>query len=272
MVSKLAIENGKVRHLGSSRNLENYRDLVLVLLQRELKIRYKNKVLGYLWSVANPLTSALIYFFVFGVIMQVREADYALVLISGLFPWQWFSNSVGSSPNLFVGSGAIIKKVNFPRNIVPLCAVLNHMIHFMASVPVIIVFLLVFHRLPSLSWLYGIPILLILQFTMAYGVALGLASINLFFRDLERLTHIVMNFLFFLTPILYTVDRYPEEYRTLLVAINPPAGLMVNWRQLILYGTLNPLYLLISLLYAILFFVIGYSIYRKLSWKFAELL
>lgn len=268
----MAIDKGRVRHFGSQRNLENYKDLVIVLLQRDLKVRYKNKFLGYLWSVANPLTSALIYYFAFSVIMKVHEPNYALLLVTGLFPWQWFANAVGSAPNLFVGSGSIIKKINFPRNIVPLCAVLNHMIHFIVSIPVIVLLLLVGRQLPSLSWLYGIPILMIIQLCMVYGVSLALSSVNLFFRDLDRLMGIIVHFLFFLTPILYTIERYPAEYRDLAVAINPAASLMVNWRQLFLEGTLNPLYLLISMGYAALSLAIGYFIYRRLSWKFAELI
>lgn len=268
----IAASKGRIKHVGSRRDLENYRDLLVVLLQKELKVRYTNKFLGYLWSIANPLSTALIYFVAFGLIMQVREADYPLVLISGLFPWQWLANSITSSPNLFVGSSSIIKKVNFPRNIVPLCAALNHAIHFAVSIPVIIILLLMYQKTPSLSWLYGFPILMVIQLCTGYGVALALSSINLFFRDLERLTSIVMHFLLFLTPILYTVERYPEEHRPLLMLVNPAAPLIVNWRSLILEGTLNYSYLLISLGYAVIFLAIGYSVYKKLSWKFAELI
>lgn len=270
--SKMAIDKGRVRHVGSHRDLENYKDLVIVLLQRELKVRYKNKFLGYLWSVANPLTSALIYFVAFGLIMKVHEPNYALILVSGLFPWQWFANSIGSSPNLFVGSGSLIKKINFPRNIVPLCAVLNHMIHYIASIPVIVLFLLIFKQPLSLSWIYGFPLLLVIQLCTVYGFALGLSAINLFFRDLERLASIILHFLFFLTPVLYTVDRFPEEYRRLIISVNPASPLMVNWRQLIMEGTLDPFYVLVSIGYAALSLAIGYFIYRKLSWKFAELI
>lgn len=271
-VSSKVVEAGRVKHIGSQRSLENYRDLVIVLLQKELKVRYTNKFLGYLWSIANPLSSAFIYYIAFALILEIREPDYPLVLITGLFPWQWFSNSINSSSNLFLGKGSIIKKVSFPRNIIPFCWVLNHMIHFIVSVPVIILFLFLFNQAPNLTWVYGFPLLLIIQLCMVYGGALAVSSINLFFRDLERLIGIVIHFLFFLTPVLYTVDRYPAEYRNLLIAINPPAALMVNWRSLFLDGTLNPLYVLISMGYAVLFLLIGYVIYRKLSWKFAELL
>ena len=268
----IAAQRGRIKHYGSQRSLESYRDLVVVLLQKELRVRYTNKVLGYFWSIANPLSSALIYYIAFGLIMQVRERDYPLLLISGLFPWQWLSNVVCSSPNLFVGSASIIKKVNFPREIVPLCASLNHAVHYLASLPIIALFLFLFDKPFHLSWLYGLPLLLIVQFLMGYGLALALSSINLFFRDLDRLINIIMHFLLFLSPVLYTIDRFPPDYRVVVLALNPAAALLANWRQLILEGTLNPTYLLISVAFAASFLALGHFIYKQLSWKFAELI
>lgn len=272
VTSKTTIDGGRMKHIGSHRDLENYRDLVLVLLQKELKIRYTNKILGYLWSIANPLSSAFIYFVAFGLILETREEDYALILISGLFPWQWLSNSVGSSANLFVSKSSLIKKVNFPRNIIPLCSILNHMVHYLASIPVLLVLLLISHRYPTPSWIYGFPLLLVIQFCTAYGIALAISSVNLFFRDLERLVSILLHFLFFLTPILYTADRYPVEYRNLIIGLNPAASLIVNWRSLFLNGSLELRPLLLSIGYATLSLVIGHLVYKKLSWKFAELI
>jgi lipopolysaccharide transport system permease protein len=269
--SKLARGIGRVRHLGNRRDLENYRDLLAVLLQKELKVRYNNKALGYLWSVANPLASAMVYYIAFKFLMRFDIPDYPLVLISGIFPWQWFSNAVGSSPNLFVANASIIKKLSFPRNIIPLCAVLNHMIHFVASMPVIFLFLFLFKRSPDVTWLYGFPLLLVISLMMIYGISLILSSINLFFRDLERLTTIILNFTFYFTPILYPIEQIPEGYRK-YIALNPAAPIIVSWRELILYNRLEPVYLLISAAYAVVFFAIGYSIYRRLSWKFAEVI
>ena len=262
---------GKVVHYGSQRKWENYRDLLVVLVQKELKVRYNNKLLGYLWSIANPLASALIYYVAFRIFMRIHVEDYPIVLISGVFPWQWFTNAVGSAPTLFVGNSTIIKKVNFPKQIVPLSSGLNHMIHYIVSIPVIILFLYIFGRAPSWSWLYGVPILLFIQFIMIYGLTLLLASINVFLRDLERLTNILLHFIFYVTPILYPLEHVPARYRSLIV-FNPFGPLMVSWRQLILKGTMEPLYLLVSLGYALLFWAIGYWVYRKLVWKFAEVI
>jgi lipopolysaccharide transport system permease protein len=269
MTSKVVGGMAKVRHAGFQRNFENYRDLLIVLLGKELKVRYKNKFLGYLWSVANPLASALVYYIAFKVIMRVEIENYPLMLISGLFPWQWFTNSVGASPNLFVGNASIIKKVSFPRNIIPLCTILNHMIHFVMSIPVILLFLFIYRQTPSWEWLYGMPILLATQTLMVYGIALVFSSINLFFRDLERLVAILLNFAFYFTPVLYPLDLIPDKYQS-FVWMNPAAPLIISWRELILNGTFDVKYTAISLTYAIVCFALGNVVYRKLEWKFAE--
>jgi lipopolysaccharide transport system permease protein len=268
---KLANTKGKIQHYGSDRSWESYRDLLLVLVQKELKVRYNNKVLGYLWSIANPLASALIYYVAFKVFMEVQIDNYPLVLISGVFPWQWFTNAVGSSTGLFVGNSSIIKKVNFPKQIIPLSAGLNHMIHYVVSIPVILFFLLLFQESPTQSWLYGFPILLAIQFIMVYGISLLIASVNVFLRDLERLVGIVLHFVFYVTPILYPLQNLPKRFRDALF-LNPVAPLMVSWRELILQGKLDPLYLWVSFGYAMLFLALGYIVYRKLAWKFAEVI
>jgi lipopolysaccharide transport system permease protein len=261
----------KNSQLSHGRSWENYRDIWIVLLQKELKVRYNNKLLGYLWSVANPLASAVVYLVAFQILMRVQIPDYLLILITGVFPWQWFSNAVGGSSNIFVGNASIIKKVNFPRNIVLLCMVSNHMIHYLMSIPVIVLFLLLHHYLPSLTWLYGMPLLLLIHFAMVYGIALTLASVNLFFRDLERLMGIILNFTFYLTPVLYPVEQVPERVRHLLL-LNPAAPLIGAWRDLLMHNHINWLYLLVSVGYAALFLTIGTLVYKRLSWKFAEVL
>ncbi len=254
------------------RSFENYKDLILVLIQKEMKIRYKNNVLGYLWSIANPLAFAIVFFIAFKVVMRIKMEDYPLFLITGLFPWQWFSNAISSSPMLFLGGNAsIIKKVNFPKSIVPLVVVLRDMIHFILSIPVIVLFLFIYHKLPFISWTYGIPLLLCIQFLMIYGISLIFSSINLFFRDMQKLVTILMTFIFYFTPIIYPEHMIPERYQY-LIKFNPLAPLIINWKNLFLNGTLDFAYLVISLGYGIVTFAVGYLIYKRLSWRFAEAL
>ena len=251
--------------------IQHYIDLIIVLTQKELKVKYKSSFFGYLWSIAHPLAFAFVFMVAFKVVMRIEVEDYALFLIAGLFPWQWFSNSVNAAPMVFLGNAPIIKKVNFPRNLMPFTQVFQDMIHFFLAIPVIVLFLFIYHKTPSLSWLFGIPILLIIQFFMTYGISLMVSSTNLFFRDLERLTIIFTTLLFYFTPIIYPEKMIPEKYKH-LINLNPLSPLMVNWRNLFLSGTLDISLLLLSIGYATLVFAIGYFVYRKLSWKFAEVL
>ena len=253
------------------KNFEYYKDLIFVLTQKEMKVRYKNNILGYLWSIANPLAFAIVFFIAFKVVMRIQMEGYALFLIAGLFPWQWFANSVNFSPSVFLSNSPIIKKINFPRHILPLVMVFQDMIHFILSIPVIILFLFIYHKSPSLSWIYGIPFLLIIQFMMIYGISLMISSINLFFRDIERLASIFTSMLFYFTPVIYPETMIPERFRH-LVNLNPLAPLMMSWRNLFLTGTFETSALMVSFVYSIAAFIIGYLVYRKLSWKFAEVI
>ena len=254
-----------------SHRIQNIIDLILVLTQKEMKVRYKSSFLGYLWSIAHPLAFAIVFFIAFKIIMKIQMEDYSLFLIAGLFPWQWFSNSVNASPMVFLSNASIIKKVNFPRDIIPFAIVLQDMIHFILSIPVIVLFLFIYQKSPSLSWFYGIPLLMIIQFLMTLGVSLIVSSVNLFIRDLERLTSIFVTLFFYFTPIIYPETMIPEAYKP-FINFNPLAPLVISWRSLFLKGTLEPFYLFISFLYAILVFALGYQVYRKLSWRFAEIL
>lgn len=248
-----------------------YIDLVKTLTKKELKVRYKSSVLGYLWSTLHPLAFAFVFYVAFKIFMKIPMQSYALFLIAGLFPWQWFSNSVNSSSTVFLGNASLIKKVNFPRNFLVLTLVLNDMIHFLLSIPVIVLFIFIYHKSPSLSWIYGIPALLIVQFFITYGLALAVSSINLFFRDLERLISIFLTLLFYVTPIIYPETMIPEKYRG-IVNLNPLSPLMINWRNLFLEGKIDFQNLFLSLFYAVIIYIAGYLIYRKLSWRFAEIL
>lgn len=251
--------------------IQHYIDLVIVLTQKEIKVRYKSSFLGYLWSIGHPLAFATVFFIAFKIVLRIQVENYALFLIAGLFPWQWFANSVNASPLLFLGNASIIKKVNFPRNIIPFTAVLQDMIHFVLSIPVIVLFMFIYHKSLSLTWLYGIPVLLSIQFVITYGVSLIVSSLNLFFRDLERLTVILMTLLFYFTPVIYPETMIPERYKP-LINLNPLAPLMISWRNLFLNGTLESASLIILLAYSLMILLLGYQVYRKLSWKFAEVL
>jgi lipopolysaccharide transport system permease protein len=252
-------------------DLMYYWDLLLVLTKKEIKVRYKNSYFGYFWSILNPLGFAFVFYFVFKIVMRIEMENYALFLVSGLFPWQWISNTTIGSTVSFVRNASIIKKVNFPRSILPFATVLQDMFHFCCAIPVILLFLIIYKQTPSINWLPGIPILMLITLAMVYGISLFLASLNLFFRDIEHIMPIVMMFLFYPTPILYPLKMLPENFQSLII-LNPFAPIVIAWRNLFIKGSFEISYILVSIVYATIMFLVGALVYRKFRWKFAEVL
>ncbi len=253
------------------KSLEYYFDLITVLTKKEIKVRYKNSVLGYVWSIANPLLYAIIFYFVFKVIMRFQIKDYSLFLIAGLFPWQWINNSIMASTGSFISNVSLIKKVVFPRLFLPLAQVLNDAFHFVVSLPVIVAFLLFYGKYPSFDWLFLVPLMLIPTFLVVYGISLAVASINVFFRDLQYLVALLMMVLFYLTPVFYAIKFVPHKYRFLVFA-NPFTSIITGWRVVLMENRMDWNSYLIALVYGCVVFIVGVFVYEKLKDRFAEML
>lgn len=248
-----------------------YKDLLYALTVKEIKIRHKNSYLGYFWSLVNPFMLAIIFYFAFQMVAKVPVENYALFLISGLFVWQWIVNTLTVGSMLFVGNAGLIKKVNFPRSLLGIALVFSESFNFVFSIPVIAAFMWYYNVTPSLNWLWGVPLLFVVTAIFLYGTALFIGTLNLFFRDLERLVGLLMTFLMYLTPVLYTVELMPEKLHWLLYA-NPFASFIIVWRQLFLTGVLDISFLCVAIFYAFTAFVLGSFVYHKLKYKFAELI
>ena len=249
---------------------EYYRDLLLELTKKEIKVRYKSSYFGYVWSIANPLFLALIFNFVFKVVTKIEMPNYTLFLISGLFVWQWISNSIMLGTNIYVSNSSLIKKVAFPRNFLVIASVLSEGFNFLVSIPIIIVFMLYYDQTPLLNWLLIVPLLLLVSSLFIYALTLLIATINLFFRDMERLVGLLLTFLFYLTPIIYPLSMVPDNYRYLLY-LNPFSPLVLTWQQLFLHNRLDMTYFTISLLYSLILFMLSTWVFNRFKSKFAEL-
>lgn len=249
----------------------NYIDLLVELTRKEIKIRYKNSYLGYLWSVLNPLFMAMIFYFVFKKVMRIDMQNYEVFLIIGLFIWQWISNSFSLGTMLFVGNAGLIKKVSFKYHILAIAMFLSEGFNFIFSIPIIIAVMLYSGMTPSFIILIGFPFLFLITAVFLYGWALLLGSINLFFRDMERIIGIIMTLMFYGTPIFYPETKIPVGYEFIL-NWNPFSSYIIMWRELFIHGVLDMHYIMLASLYAAVFFVIGSLVYNKLKSKFAELL
>lgn len=247
-----------------------YYDLINVLISKELKVRYKNTVLGYLWSVANPMAFALTFFVAFKHALRVDIPNYILFLLVGLFPWQFFSNAVGQAPSMFLANANIIKKVKFPRFLLVLGLVGNHAFHFFLTIPILLIFMIYYQVNLTYILIIGIPILFFNQLLLIIGLSLFISSLNLYFRDMENLTQVLVNLLFYLTPILYKREMVPMEYQIFLT-LNPMVKVIELWRDLILANELYWDTFFESFIINVIVCLIGVLTYKKLERRFAEI-
>ncbi len=255
----------------NNNNYRYYIDLIFVLTKKEIKVRYKNSVLGYVWSIANPLLYSIIFYFVFKIVMKFQIKQYSLFLISGLFPWQWISNSITMSASVFINNASLVKKVAFPRYFLLLAQILNDGFHFLISIPVIVIFCLFYKHIPDIEWFIYILLLLLPTFLCILGISFIVSSINVIFRDIQHIINLIMTLLFYLTPVFYDIDFVPKKY-ILFINFNPFASIIINWRLLFMHNYIDFSKFLLSLVWGIFLVFIGYFIYFKLNCRFAELL
>jgi lipopolysaccharide transport system permease protein len=250
----------------------HYLDLAVALTTKEIKVRYKRTYLGYVWSLLNPLVYAVTYWIAFKAILNVQIEGYFAFLMAGLFPWQWLSNSLTSAPNAFIANAPLVKKIAFPRFLVVASSVATEGVHFLLCLPVLALLAVLSGRgTVAPVWIWGAPLLVLIQGTAIYGFALAIASLNVFFRDLERLLGLAMTVLFFVTPVIYEPKMVPPALQP-LIAFNPFTHIVVAWRELLLNGTMNWRSIGAAAIIALLAAVAGQLVYRRLQWKFAEAL
>ena len=248
-------------------------DLLYLLTFRELKLRYQDTIFGYLWSLVRPLLQGAVLYVVFSKIIRLDVEDYGLVLLAALFPWTWFHTSLTMCVGSFASNGALIKKVAFPRFVLPFATVLNNGIQFGLSIPVLILLLLVAGYEPSWTWIIGIPYLIAVEAVLIMGIVLFLASLDVYFRDLEHLTDVFVGLIwFYLTPVIYPLSIGPERYQDWILALNPMAAIVEGWRDLFLRNTVPGLELAPALIFAAGFAVLGSLSFRQMQGGFADAL
>jgi lipopolysaccharide transport system permease protein len=204
--------------------------------------------------------------------IRIDVEDYQLVLLAALFPWTWFQTSLVIAVASFASNGALIKKVYFPRFVLPLATVMNNGVQYALSIPVLVVLLLVSGYVPNWTWLIGIPYLLVVEAVLIMGIVLFIASLNVYFRDLEHLTDVFVGLIwFYLTPVIYPLSIVPEKYHD-LVLLNPMASLIEGWRSLFLQNQLPGAELWPALVFAAAAAAIGSVSFRSMEGGFADAL
>jgi ABC-type polysaccharide/polyol phosphate export permease len=225
-----------------------------------------------LWSLVRPLLQGVVLYVVLSKFIRIDVEDYGLVLLAGLFPWTWFQTSLVTAVSAFAGNGALIKKVYFPRFVLPLATVANNGAQFALSLPVLTMLILIAGYTPSWEWLIGIPYLLAVQALLIMGIVLFIASLNVYFRDLEHLTDVFVGLIwFYLTPVIYPLSIVPDEYHKWMM-LNPMTSLIEGWRDVFLENQIPGLELWPAIAFAVGFAALGTFYFRRLEGGFADAL
>lgn len=251
--------------------LWEFRELLKALVIRDLKVRYKNSVLGFAWSMLTPLALMVVFTFIFTKVVPVRggRADFPIFFLAGFLPWQFFSNSVANAVTVIVVNSSLVKKVYFPREFLPLATVLAQLIHFALSLGVLSVYLAVegYNFLPFLPVL---AVVAVLQTLFNAGVSMIFAAANVRFRDLQELTPVLFLLWFYGTPIFYGLEMVPAQYKIVLL-MNPMTWFLDLYRYALYYLQNPPARVLgVAALFSVVVFGAGYGFFVRLSRNFAK--
>jgi ABC-2 type transport system permease protein len=244
---------------------ERYRRSLWLLTSRDLKVRYTTSALGYLWSILDPLLMAGIYFFVFVMVFHRQvpgQSPYIVFLVSGLLPWTWFNAAISASTNAFTSEGKLIRSTTIPRTIWIGRIVLSKGIEFLLSIPVLILFAIIFQAPVHWQVVLWIPAI-VLQAALTFGLGLIIAPLVVFFRDLERAVKLILRLLFYASPIIYGLNDLEKLHLTFWGAFNPLSGIINMYRSAFFPQDLNWFDVLISAIMTVLFVVIGILVFQR---------
>ncbi len=225
------------RLFGVVRELYRYRALVLSLVGREIRARYRGSFLGFLWTFMNPLLLLLVYSVVFSFVTRVQMENYTFFLLTGLLPWVWFSSGVLSATSSISERRDLLTKVRIAPEVMPFVAVLSNGFNFVFSLPILLAFALASGAGVSADWL-ALPALMLVQLVFTVALALGFALINVFFRDLQHILGNLMTLWFFICPIIYRYEDIPANLRAL--ADFDPIAVIIRGYQAIFFAHRQP--------------------------------
>ena len=250
-------------------DLRHYREFLKSNVKKDIRGKYKGSFLGVLWSFINPLLSVLVYAIVFPYIMRIKVENYLIYLITGIIPWTFFTSSINLGLISVLSNADIIKKVYFPRIILPISTVTSCLVNFLISCIIISLFCLGSGIGISFQILW-LPLIALIQYLMLLGFTFILSSIEMYMRDIEHIVNFILSMAFYVTPILYTPDIFPENLSWVL-EINPMAYLVNAYRSIFFYQKMPNIYDLgIVSIFSIIIFILGYFIFEKLQKGFAE--
>ena len=247
----------------------NYRELLKTNVKKEIRGRYKNSILGVMWSFLNPLLQLAVYSIIFGALLAGGDKTYHIYICVALIPWTYFTTAITQAAFTVIGNADIIKKVYFPREILPISVVTSGAVNFVISTIIILAFVL--GSGIGLSWyLLLYPFILIIQYILLLGISFIVSSITVYFRDLEHIIGVILMAAFYGTPIVYKLEHLPANLQVIM-QLNPMTHLINAYRDIFYYHQMPNMKILLLLLgISIILTIVGYFIFKKLQKGFAE--
>lgn len=250
--------------------LVKYRELVRNLVIRDIKLRYRNSVLGFIWCLGNPLLMMAVFTVVFTILMPTDIPKYPIFILCALLPWNYFNTAIMGSIDSIVGNAHLIKKVYFPREVLPLSIVLANLVNFLLALIVLFAMLFAF-RVRLTPWALYLPLIILIQTIFTLGLALIFATLNVFYRDTKIIMEVGMLAWFFLTPVFYRIEDLVPQYARLMYWINPMASFISWYRIVLYYGTSMELgFIFRTFVTSVIALVVGYLVFTRYSPVFGE--
>ena len=252
------------------KEIYEYRLMIYSLVKRDLRGKYKGSVLGFMWTFVNPLLQLLVYNMVFSIIMKAGVEKFYLYLFVGLIPWLFFSAAITGGSTCIIAQKDLIKKIRFPREIIPISFVTSQFVNMLLSFIVVILVSLVSGVHLTVGGILCLPVIMLVEYIMALGIALISSSLTVYFRDLEHILAIIAMAWLYATPICYPETMVPEKYLS-LYRLNPVTPIVNAYRDVLYYGRTPDLTtLLIAIGIGLVTVLIGVLVFGRLQRRFAE--
>lgn len=252
------------------KELYTYREMIVSMIRRDLRGRYKASALGFLWTFLYPLLQLLIYTVVFSIIMRSGIENFYIYLFVGLVPWNFFSSAVSGGASCVVAQGNLIKKIYFPRAVLPISYVSSMFVNMLFVFGVIFLVLGMSGVGVSFSALCYLPLLFFVEYILALGLCMISSALTVRFRDLEYILSILMMALMYMTPIMYSIDMVPEKLRIIFL-INPMASIIEAYHQILYFKTAPQVSTLTSAaIWGLGSLVVGIFVFEKMQRTFVE--
>ncbi len=277
-----ALEQGEITHVHiepyqgrvplNLKEFWRYRELLYFLVWRDIKVRYKQTLLGAAWAIIQPFFTMVVFSIFFGRMAQMASNGYPYPIFSytALLPWTYFSGALSLAANSLVGSGGLITKVYFPRLIVPVSSVLSGLVDF-AFAFLVLIGMMIFYGYAPTIYIILLPLFLLLALTTALGVGLWLSALNVKYRDVRYLIPFLTQFWLFATPVVYPSSLLSEPWRT-IYGLNPMVGVVEGFRWALLGDKPPELMILASVIVSIILLVSGVIYFRHTEDTFADLI